>query len=56
MGWVFSLFFELLSNKKTGRGNEATEDVFSIGHCESCPRPISTNPRSMEAIEYELTR
>ena len=24
--------------------------------CESCTRPISTNPRSMEAGEYGLTR
>ena len=24
--------------------------------CESCTRPISTNPRSMESGEYELTR
>ena len=24
--------------------------------CESCTRPISTNPVSMEAGEYELTR
>ena len=24
--------------------------------CESCTRPISTNPRSMEASEYGLTR
>ena len=28
--------------------------VFS--DCESCTRPISTNPGSMEAGEYELTR
>ena len=24
--------------------------------CESCTRPISTNPGSMEAVEYGLTR
>ena len=24
--------------------------------CESCARPISTNPGSMESGEYELTR
>ena len=56
MGWVFSLFFELLSNKKTGRGNEATEGVFAVGNCESCTRPISKNSGSMEAGVYELTR
>ena len=56
MGCFFSLFSELLSNKKTGRGNEATEAVFSIGNCESCTRPISTNPGSTEASEYGLTR
>ena len=56
MGCFFSLFSELLSNKKTGRGNEATEAVFSTGNCESCTRPISTNPGSIEASEYRLTR
>ena len=56
MGSFFSLFSELVSNKKTGRGNEAIEAVFSIGNCESCTRPIFTNPGSMEAIEPGLTR
>ena len=56
-GGLFLLFFsELLSNKKTGRGNEAAEAVFFIGICESCTRPISTNPGSMKAGEHGLTR
>ena len=54
-GLFFYLFSEMLL-KKTGRGNEATEGVFSIGNCKSCTRPISTNPGSMEASEYGLTR
>ena len=56
MGCFFSLFSELLSNKTTGQGNEATDVVFSIRTCESCTRPISTNPGSMVASEYGLTR
>ena len=52
----FPFFSELLSNKKTGRGNEAAEAVFFIGICESCTRPISTNPGSMKAGEYGITR
>ena len=56
-GGLFLLFFsELLSNKKTGRGNEATEVGFATGNCESCTRPISTNPGSMEAGVYGQTR
>ena len=55
MSRVFLFFSELLSNKKEGRRNEATEGFFVIGICESCTRPISTNPRSMEAREYGLT-
>ena len=54
-GLFFYLFSEMLL-KKTGRGNEATEGVFSIGNCKSCTRPISTNPGSMEAGEYGLAR
>ena len=56
MGSFFSLFSEPFCCKKTGRGNEATEAVFAIGNCESCTKPISTNPGSMEAGEYGLTR
>ena len=56
MGCIFAFLSELLSNRKTGRGYQATEAVFSIGNCESCTRPISTNPGSIEAGEYGLTR
>ena len=44
MGCFFALFSALVSDKKNSRGNEATEAVVSIGNCESCTRPISTNP------------
>ena len=56
MGCFFSSFFLTICCKKTGRGNEATEAVFAIGNCESCTGPISTNPGSMEAAVYGLTR
>ena len=52
----YFVFFWTIWCKKTGRGNEATEEVFRIGNCESYTRPISTNPGSMEAREYRLTR
>ena len=55
MGCFFFSFF-CFRCKKTGRGNEATGPVFAIGNCESCTRPISTNPESMEAGVYGLTR
>ena len=55
-GLFFSIFSELLSKKKTGQGNEATECVLPKGNWESCTRPISTNPESMEASEHGLTR
>ena len=54
-GLLFFSFSELLSNKKTGRRKEATDAVHSIRNCESCTRPISTNPGSMEAGAHGLT-
>ena len=54
MGWVFSHFSEIFNVKKTGQENEATEAVFAIGNCESCTRPISTNPGSTEAGVHGL--
>ena len=53
-GLLFFSFSELLSNKKTGRRKEATDAVHSIRNCESCTRPISTNPAFIEAGECAL--
>ena len=49
---------------RQGRRSGATEAVFCLlcmcnirrFYCESCTRPISTNPGSTEAGEYGLTR
>ena len=39
---------------RQGEGAKRTR-AFAIGICESCTRPISTNPGSMKVGEYGLT-
>ena len=49
-------FFWTICCTKSGRANKAIEAVFAIGNCDSCIRPISTHPGSVEAGVYGLTR
>ena len=54
-GLFFSLFSQPFAVKKQAEGTKRPRTFFAIGNCESCTRPISTNPESMEAGEYGLT-
>ena len=56
VSFLFFSFFCASVKQRTGRGNEATDAVFPIGNYESCTRPISTNPGSINAGEHRLTR